>query len=147
MHAPLMALAYCILVVGVVISNAITIVFFRWIHYLWTGLSSILQQIILSLREDKGGMVLVETESSKHLLTVGGLGSDSVFAHHHFQCTATSSNNVRTNEQNLFNLSNRKYMSRELYFTGACMPFKISCLTFFDSLLVTLVYSVIKTDC
>ena len=75
-----------------------------------------------------GGMVLVETEGSKHLLTVGGLGSDSVVVHHHhFQYTATPSNNVRTNEQNLFNLSNRKSHVQRIHFIGTMY---INCLTF-----------------
>lgn len=55
-----------------------------------------------------GGMVMMETNGAKHLLAIGGLGSESVAGHRHFQYTITPSGNVRTNEQNLFNISTSK---------------------------------------
>ncbi|XP_019852709.1 PREDICTED: uncharacterized protein LOC109582437 [Amphimedon queenslandica] len=67
-----------------------------------------------------GGMVMMETNGAKHLLAIGGLGSESVAGHRHFQYTKTPSGNVRTNEQNLFNISTRQWIIPTV--SGHCCP-------------------------
>ena len=85
---------------------------FNTLTYEWTNITPTSDTV---MKRGDGGIVCLESMGTEYLFMIGGAGSTPTTYQSQYQYTRMLSGRIRTNEQNLLNLSTSKYLLINTY--------------------------------